>query len=175
MIRRLSLAAVAIVAVSALTSCATFDRNDAAATVGGVEISRDSLTDISQILAADPQSEAALRLGVVDLGTGLVDATATRYVLQVLVHDELLRQYLASVGASPSADDLAAAEARVDGSITGDIRPIYVQEEALRSALLQLPAEQQDAFAASIPASKVSIDSRYGGWDNTTGTIVPLG
>lgn len=175
MIRRLSLAATVVVAAAALSSCATFDRNDAAATVSGVEISRESLSDVSDWLAANPQSEAALRLGVIDLGTGLVDATSTRYVLQVLVHDELLRQFLASAGASPSADDIAAAESRVDGSITGDIRPIYVQEEALRSALLQLPAEQQAAFAAGIPASKVSVDSRYGGWDNTTGAIVPLG
>lgn len=175
MIRRLSLAAAVVVATAALSSCATFDRNDAAATVSGVEISRDSLSDVADWLAANPQSEAALRLGVVDLGQGLVDATSTRYVLQVLVHDELLRQYLASVDASPSADDVAAAESRVDSSITGDIRAIYVQEEALRSALLQLPEEQQAAFAAGLPSSKVTVDSRYGGWDNATATIVPLG
>ena len=175
MIRRLSLAAVVVVATAALSSCATFDRNDAAATVSGVEISQDSLSDVSDWLAANPQSEAALRLGVIDLGPGLVDATSTRYVLQVLVHDELLRLFLASADAAPSADDIAAAESRVDSTITGDIRSIYVQEEALRSALLQLPAEQQAAFADSIPASKVTVDSRYGGWDNTTGTIVSLG
>ena len=179
MIRRLALAACALAAATSLSSvlsgCATFDRNDAAASVGGTEISRDSLDTITDFLVANPKADATLRLGVVDVGSGLVDGYATRYVLQVLVHDELLRQFLASAGASPSADDVTAADTRVDSAITGDVRGIYVQEEALRAALLTLPADQQGAFLASIATSKVSVDSRYGGWDKASGTIVPLG
>jgi hypothetical protein len=178
-IRRFALAACALAATTSLTSvlagCATFDRNDAAATVGKTEISRDSLEDVTNWLVANPESEAALRLGVVDVGVGLVDGFATRYVLQVLVHDELLRQFLAAQGASPTEADIAAADSRVADTITGDIRSIYVQEEALRSALGNFGAEQQAAFLASIAESDVSVDSRYGGWNNATGTIIPLG
>ena len=189
-IRRFALAACALAAttslLSVLSGCATFDHNDAAASVAGTEISRDSLQAVTAWLAANPEAAATLRqsadqaaqnpsLVPVDVGNELVDGYATRYVLQVLVHDELLRQFLESAGASPSPDDVTSAAARVDSSITGDIRDIYVQEEALRSALLGLSADQQAAFFASIPTSEVSVDSRYGGWNNATGTIVPLG
>jgi hypothetical protein len=44
--RRLTLAACAVIAASSLTACATFDRNDAAATVDGVEISRESVEEL---------------------------------------------------------------------------------------------------------------------------------
>ena len=73
-----------------------------------------------------------------------------------------------------TVDAVAAADARVDSTLTGDIRGVYVQEEALRSALRALSADQQAAFLASIPTSQVSVDSRYGGWDNASGSIVPF-
>lgn len=53
MIRRTALAACAVVAVTALSSCSTFSRNDAAAEVGGHELSRD---DVAALVAAVPAS-----------------------------------------------------------------------------------------------------------------------
>ncbi|MEO5901789.1 MAG: hypothetical protein ABIR68_16905 [Ilumatobacteraceae bacterium] len=60
MIRRGALAILPLVAALALSSCSTFNRNDAVATVDGTELSRTELSDLLRNTVIQNQLTGAL-------------------------------------------------------------------------------------------------------------------
>jgi PPIC-type PPIASE domain len=107
-IRRRRAALLVALAAVAASGCSTFDDNDAAATVGEDEVSRD---DYESMLAA--VSDAPTLQFTVDAATGTVAGDNGRTLLTAMVEGAANDQYLASAGESITEEDRDAVLANV--------------------------------------------------------------
>lgn len=161
--------AVAAVAVVSLSGCATFTRNDAAARVDDVTLSRDAL-------GAMLDSDLAGQLLGVQARGGLADGNAARS----LVAAWILLTAIDQAGLAEGAD-LAGVEAALAGQF-GDLWLAAPQEmrdlAVLNGAVSTLVNEgrlDQDAAVDALNGADVYLDSRYGVWRPDTISIAPLG
>jgi len=94
LVARAAAALVAVGALAASTGCATFSGNDAAAMVGGAEISRDDFEATLQALAAAPEQTSITE----DFATNSVAGDVGRNVLSALVTGAASRRFLEDAG-----------------------------------------------------------------------------
>ena len=95
-----------VVAAAGLAGCSTFDENDAAAVVGGAEITRQQFEDTLTVLAANT-GETGIEE---DFATGSVEGETGRNVLGGLVRATASQQYLAANGEAVTDADREAAQ-----------------------------------------------------------------
>lgn len=148
--RRPALSLTAVVAAVALSGCATFSDNDAAATVNGVEISRD---DFETVLKAFTTSAGGA--GSEDPASGTVDAALGRQVLDLLIRAEASERYLDAAGESVSDGDLqaaVAAEPEFFASLPEDLRTTLNALTAGTPARARLVAEEARVAYEASPA-----------------------
>ena len=145
MIRRSLLVAVGAVA---LAGCGTFSDNDAAASVGDTEISRDDFEATLTVLAANPESTGIEE----DLATGSVAGDTGRSVLNVLVTAAASEQYLATNGEAVSDTEREA----VDSSLGAD-SPL----RGLPDDVFELVLDLQAAGAARGRIAAADAEARY--------------
>ncbi len=108
--RRLAAVSSLLIVTATLPACATFDRNDAAATVNGVEISNDEVTRLAAAGAQDGLS------------------TQSAAIVEALVRNELSAQYLADRGIPVSDSDRADMRARLEAEQQWQTTPPAVQD-----------------------------------------------
>lgn len=168
MIRRSVLAVCALVGAVSLSSCSTFSDNDAVARVGDVELSRETLEEfINDFLST--------RGDVPDQIAG----DAYRQVIGGWVFEELIRQKLASDGIEASDDDRAAADEAVSADLQGleaepsDAVRQFIFNSYLARTVFQR-TQQDGALGEFANATSVVVDPRYGYWDSSSGTVLPL-
>lgn len=167
MIRRSVLAVCALVGAVSLSSCSTFSDNDAVARVGEVELSRDTLEEFVHDFLAT-------RGDVPDQVAG----DAYRQVIGGWIVEELIRQKLAIDGVEPNDDDRAAAEAAVASDLDGltdpsdAVREFVYDSELWRAVFAR--TQQQGALGEFAGSTSIVIDPRYGYWDGSSGTVLPL-
>lgn len=123
----------------ALSACGTFDANDAAATVGDGEVSRDSLESVLDGLAQNAD--------VVGLTYDEVTRSTPqgRQVLSVMVQREVIRQFLAEHGESITDADREQVSGGISESdpffdLPADVQELILDSEAARAALARVPA-----------------------------------
>lgn len=168
MIRRPLLAACALTAALALTSCSTFSANDDVARVNGAELTQDELgamldSALGQALLQDApiggevRAETARRLiglwtavtAIVDTGVVVADPASAEPGLAAQFGDswtsapEVLKQL--------EFDFVAVTDAIEAGELT------------------------EDEVYAIVADADISIDSRYGDWDDEQLAVVALG
>jgi peptidyl-prolyl cis-trans isomerase C len=102
-IRRRAALLFALPGVLALAGCGTFDDNDAAATVGDGEVSRDEFEAALAALTAVPASQV-----VADPVTGTVSGDPGRDLLSAMVRGTANEQFLAAAGESITEADREA-------------------------------------------------------------------
>ena len=182
-VSRTGIAALALVAVPAVTSCQT--RIGLAASVGSKQI------ETSQLTAVNARSAAALA------ATGQAvpanqQTALTRGVLNLLVRDVLLEEIGKAEGITASPSDLAserASEARQaggdaalitqseQGGVAAADLDIVVREKLLITKLQsKFGNSDSTAFANALVAAaqkiKVRVNPRFGQWDAKNLTIV---
>ena len=108
MIRRRRAALLVALAAVAASGCSTFDDNDAAATVGEDEVSRDDYESMLAAFAASPSLQFT-----VDSVTGTVAGDNGRSLLTAMVEGAANEQYLATAGESITQEDRDAVLANV--------------------------------------------------------------
>ncbi len=150
MIRRTVLVAVGAVA---LTACGTFSDNDAAATVGGAEISRADFEDTLTVLAANSETTQIEE----DPATGTVAGDAGRSVLNVLVTATASEQYLAANDETVSDAEREAVDATLaaDSPLRGlpdDVFELVVDLQAAGAARGRVAAADAQARYEASPA-----------------------
>lgn len=141
--------AAAVVAVG-LSGCATFSDNDAAATVNGVEITRDDFETVLQAFAASPTGT-----GSEDPASGTVDAALGRQVLDLLIRAEASDRYLDAAGESISDEDRqagAGAEPEFFAALPDDLRASLNSLSAGTAARARLVADEARAAYEASPA-----------------------
>jgi hypothetical protein len=166
-IRRPVLALGALLAALSLSSCATLSSNNDAASVGDATLSRDDF-------------QAYLRdyLTVSSPGapTDQIGGDDARGLLSSWVGDQLIMQYLDSVGVPITDADRQTASDDLDESL-GDPQSISQTTHDLvvaSGAARAVFSNTQDAGALGPFAQDidVDVDSRYGYWDIESGSIV---
>jgi len=166
-IRRGALAILPVVAALALSSCSTFNRNDAVATVDGMELSRSELSDL-------------LRNNVVQNRlTGPLDANRASLSGQA---DQVIGIWISLqvVKKSGLADLSGVAE---QGQLTTEFKDDFTgASPKVQQLLTQLEAFHNQAgtldpaaLYAAVKKANVHVDSRYGYWDAAQVTVVPFG
>jgi hypothetical protein len=168
-IRRFAIAAVSLVGVVTLTSCATFTENANAASVNGVELEQDTLEQyIEDVLTATRDGEIPDTL----------EGDTMRTIIGGWIVDELIRQFLAEEQIAITPDDVAAAEQEFENTLNGlQVSDLVRQFEVDRIVVRSIFERTQDpgALADIAARSDIQVDPRYGVWSTTVGNVVPLG
>jgi hypothetical protein len=146
--------AIAALAVG-VSACGTFSDNDAAAVVGEAEVSRDELESILQGLADNVETTGL----TVDEATG--STPDGRQVLNVLVQQQVLEQFLADNGEEITDDDRAAVTASVAEDdpffeLPDDVVRVILDQQASGAAVARIPAppaEELERRYADDPSS----------------------
>ena len=169
MIRRSFIAACALVGAISLSSCSTFSDNDAVARVDDVELTRADLEEyVNDAVTVANGGELPDQL----------TADVYRQIIGGWVVDELIRQKLGADGVEITDDDRAAAQTELDAALAGqtDVPESVIAFELESGATRQAFSRTQEQGALGEFAATVSvvIDPRYGYWDLTSGTILPM-
>lgn len=166
---RRALALVTLVASVAFAGCATFDRNDTAAKVDGVTLSRGTL-------GAMVESDLAGQLLGEQVRGGLADGNATRSLLAAWI----LLTAVDRAGLAPQADragvetELASRFGELWTAAPQEMRDLAVLNGTV-SNLVNAGTLDQDAAVAALNAADVYVDPRYGVWRPDTISVAPLG
>jgi hypothetical protein len=169
-IRRHSAVLAAVLALTTLSSCATFNRNDVAASVGTSKLSLQQLDDINL-------SKLLVAAGLKGPVSGQVPGEQARTLITVWIETAAAEQ----AGLLPVSDQ-AAIEQSVSTS-SGLAKSWQDGPPELQRLLVSLTQLNQLAQAGTISREQVSaalakveihVDPRYGRWDPTTAAVVPL-
>lgn len=166
--RRRSAVLAAALALITLSSCATFNRNDVAATVDGVSITNKQL---SEIVRSD--------LYATVLQTGIVNGVANGGAVRNLLDGWLKLQLLEESGAFKTVNraTVSAGLAQSNGaswtSAPAALRDLLVLNEAA-SQLRTSGALNTDVALQKLSTAQIYVDPRYGTWDPATASVVPL-
>lgn len=166
--RRALLFVSGLLAVGLLSSCATFKQNNVAVRLNGDSLTTDHLSDMarSQLYATVLQS------GVVG---GVANGDAERNVLTAWLKLQLLEQ----TGVFDSVDRAAvtATLEQTNGAswtaAPAELRDLLVLNEAARQLATAGTLDPPTALAG-LATADVFVDARYGRWDPTTISVVPL-
>jgi hypothetical protein len=168
-IRRLTIALCALLGAASLTACSTFERNDVAASVNGVELSQDDLQLILESeLGADILKEAPV--------DGSISGASARSVLGAWAALGAIEQ--AGLTADVDVATIQADLAEQFGTKWTDAPPVMQDLATANVAVgtkVQAGTLSQEDVLAAFAAADVFIDSRYGSWDPTSGRVRPLG
>jgi hypothetical protein len=167
-IRRSLLVACALVGAVTLSSCSTFSDNDAVARVGDVELTRDTLEEfVHDYLATTGEVPTQVA------GDGY------RQIIGAWVIEELIRQKLADDGVQPTDADITAANAAVESDLANlptepseAVRQFVYDKELSRAMFSR--TQEQGSLGEFASASSIMVDPRYGYWDSSSGTVLPM-
>jgi hypothetical protein len=171
-IRRSVLVVVALVAALALSSCATLTANNDVASVGDVSLDR-------------PTFELYLRevLEINNPGgdNSRVSGDLARQAISQWIIEELSRQYLQGKGIAITDTDRSAAEAQLDAALAAQEEATISERtrqyliESVAAHTVFAASQQSVALGPFAATLDVSVDSRYGYWDGTKGSVVGFG
>jgi hypothetical protein len=166
----LALAVLLPLAAATVSSCATFTDNANAARVGDVELPRADLEQyVHDALEARDSAE------VPDDFPGEVN----RSILGAWIIDEMVRQYLAEVGAQITDGDRRQATAQFDEQLGGTevsdfLRNYEIESRATRAAFTRV-APDEGALLAFAEEADVYVDPVYGYWNLEVASVLPMG
>lgn len=161
-------AALLTLSVVALSSCATFDRNDVAVSVDGDSLSSRHLSDMvrSDLYATVLQSSVQ---------NGVADADAMRVMLNAWIKLHVLER--AGIFKDVDRNAVGAGLAKTHGeewtSAPQSLRDIMVLNEAA-GQLSSAGSSDAQAALGNLAAVDVYVDPRYGTWDAASGLVIPL-
>lgn len=169
MIRRPLLAATALVAALALSSCATFTSHQNVASVNGAELTRDEFsTMLESQLGQTLLSSAPVN--------GAIDGTSARTLLEAWISINAITQ--SGIGADVDTAEVETVLTQQYGAAWTDAPPV-MQDLAVHNAIIsQLLADgavTSEDLQAVVSDANATVDSRYGWWDRETFTVQPLG
>jgi hypothetical protein len=168
-IRRPLIAATALVAALALSSCATFTSHQNVAAVNGAELSRDEFSTMidSQL------GQTLLNDAPVD---GAIKGDSARNLLGAWIVINAIEQ--ADIGGDIDRAEVETALAQEFGPVWAEAPP-SMQDLAIQNAIIgQLLSEgtlTSEELQAVVVDADVTVDSRYGWWDRDSFTVKPLG
>jgi foldase protein PrsA len=148
--RRSQAVAVALVAV-ALAGCSTFDENDAAAAVDGVEVSQQQFEETLTVLAANPEDTGIEE----DFATGSVAGETGRNVLGGLVRATASQQYLAAHGEEVTDADREAVQTSLPSwqqELPSDVSDLVLDFQAAGAARSRIAAQDAQARYEESPS-----------------------
>lgn len=162
-IGRSVLALAAVVATVSLTSCATIESNDEAASVGSHQLTQNQLR-------AMLESELGQSLIGAVPTDGVVDSNVVRGLIGAWIRSAALND--AGVGQDFDSSELEASLATSQTS--WDTAPQIMRDLAIDVFSVQELIEQgqldEATMKASLSAADIDVDSRYGYWNPDTGT-----
>ena len=164
MIRRRGVLLLALAGAFAVSGCGTFDSNDAAATIGEGQVSRDDYEATLSALTAEPDPQV-----ISDPVTGTVGGDPGRGVLTVMVRGTASEQFLAAAGESiTDADREAVLEGVPEDdpvfALPDDVVNLLVDLQAGAAARARVPAPQAaelERLYAGSPASLGAVCARH--------------
>jgi hypothetical protein len=168
-IRRLFLAAAALVGAASLSSCATFSNHGDAAKVASTALSQH---DLEVMTSNDLASQAA---GATD-GVLLPEGELNRNVLTFWVQVTALTQAGTVTQAQMDAvrDIAAKTYATTWEGAPKQLQDVVLKQIAVANAL-QAGTLDRDQVLASISGADVHVDSRYGWWNPAKVTVTAFG
>lgn len=155
---------LALAGAFAVAGCGTFDRNDAAATVGSDQVSRDDFEAMLAAFTAEPELQLTE-----DPATGTVAADGGRSLLSAMVQGSASEQFLAAAGESiTDADREAVLEGVPDDdpvlALPDEVVSLFVDLQAGSTARARIgapdAAELERLYAGS-PASLGALCARH--------------
>ena len=149
-IRRARAVALVVAAVG-LAGCSTFDENDAAAAVGGADISQEQFEDTLTVLAANSDDTGIEE----DVATGSVAGDTGRQVLAGLVRATASQQYLADHGEQVTDDDRDAVQASLPAwqrELPSDVSDLVLDFQAAGAARGRIAAGDAQARYEESPS-----------------------
>lgn len=153
---------------SALSSCATFEKTDAVATVDGATLSQ---TELAEVLKS-PIVQSALQLPAV---TDRADQSTAGTVIGTWV----VLNALDRSGVIDLTSDTARAALTKQFPNDFPSAPPAVQNFAIQYTELSSKAQagglDRPKLLGAVRAADIHIDSRYGYWDPTTASVMPFG
>lgn len=157
-----------LLAVGLLSSCSTFKQNNVAVRLNGDSLTTDHLSDMarSQLYATVLQSAIV---------GGVADGDAARNVLTAWLKLHMLEQTHVFDGVDRAA--ITTALQQTDGAAwsaaPADMRDLLLLNEAARQLTTSGELDPPTALVGLAKAN-VYVDARYGRWDPTTISVVPL-
>jgi hypothetical protein len=167
-IRRRSAVLAAMLALTALSSCATFNRNDIAAQVGTATLTND---DVSAMVRSDLYSKV-MRTGKID---HLAGGDGIRSIIGAWVTLHSIEQSGALQGVDRTAiiQQLEGRDSTSWASAPQTLRDLLVINDALTSVASSGTVDSS-TFDQAVTGADAYVDPRYGRWDPATGSVVPL-
>ena len=177
MIRRSIVAlATLVLAVSAMSGCATFSANRNAATVNGTDLGVDEFEEYMQGFADNPDAFQVAPA----TAAGLPGDTA-RGILTAWIRNSILADALADRGASVTPEQrkaledqiLAGGAAGVWAKLSAPMKAFVLDAQSVEPAFNAAFGDQAQAeLGGLLSDASITIDSRYGMWDPVTATVV---
>ncbi len=154
---------------TALSSCATFNRADAVATVNGKTFSRAELTDALK----NPIVRQQIITSPISGDSASQDQAGTIISIWIVLNATEQAGIIDLTGDSQRAALAAKFPADFKAS-SPDMQRLLVQYAAFAEGTTKSTAERTQLLAA-IKAANVHVDSRYGYWDPVSASVRPFG
>ena len=169
MIRRLFVTVLALtITATAATGCATFTKNNNAATVNGHTLSVSAFE--KALIELKPLLDPAW------YGTDSAVGDPARNILGGWIIGNATLDRLASEGKSPAPDQIKA----VEDSLATQAGPLWAgvsqstRDFIMPAFVIRALSQADPSFdLANLGAIKVSVDSRYGMWSTETSQLLP--
>lgn len=172
MIRRSVLAAGALAAAltlsATLSSCSTFTANNDVASMDGHELSQDDL----QLMLESELGQSLLNNAPVD---GVIDAGSARGLINAWIQLTAFNE--AGIGTEVDTAEIEANLANTQESWNAApqvMRDLAVKNIAI-GTLLEQDSIDQNQIREVLLAADITVDSRYGRWDDDSLSVVAFG
>lgn len=166
-IRRSVLASLPVVAALALSSCSTFSRNDAVATVDGRQLSRSELSELLSNSVIQNQLTGALDGDRASL-SGQADQIIGIWISLQVVH----KNGLADLSGAAEQTQLTTQYKDAFTGASPTVQQVLTQLEAYHN---QVGGLDGAALYAAVKKANIHVDSRYGYWDAEKVSVLPFG
>ena len=169
MIRRLILAAAALVGAASLSSCATFSTHGDVAKVGNTSLSQHDF----EVMA---NSDLARQAAGATQGELMAAGDLNRNILSFWVQATSLTQAGAVTQAEMDAvrDTAAKTYSTTWASAPAQLQDVVLKQIAVSNAI-KGGTLNRDQVLASISGADVQVDSRYGWWNPAKVTVTAFG
>jgi hypothetical protein len=161
-IRRSVLALAAVVATLSMSSCATLESNDDAASVGSHQLTQDDL----QVML---ESELGQSLIAATPADGVIDANVVRGLIGAWIRSTALKDAGVGDGFDSSAIEESLATSQPSWPTAPQImRDLAIDVFSVQELLRQGELDEQ-LVVSTMTAADIDVDSRYGYWNPAAG------
>lgn len=169
MIRRCTIAVCALLVGVGLASCATFTRNDVAATVDDAELSQDELQEMLE-------SDLAAQLLQFVPGDDEVSGDVARGIISVWIRLEFWRGAVTvPAGVTQLVEQQATAQFGDQWTAAPEsLRELVIADGEI-GTMIQDGSLNQEELLGLLGAADITVDARYGAWSDEQSRVVGLG